>query len=259
MLFYTESGPAGAPVIVFLHGGGVSGWSWLPEVKRLPDYHCVVPDLPGHGRSPANDPIKISATAEEVAKFIKSMVPTGRVHVVGLSMGGQIALQLLSTHSELVDRMIISGTNTSPNDSIRLLSPLLKLIMILYSPLKNTNFMIHANMKQYKIPHEYENEFRDDTKLITPDMYTQIAVESMTYPLPSLVDASGLLVACGEKEPELIKKSARMIRLKYPGVPCVLAPEAGHNWSMEKPDLFTALIRSWVEHAPLPEELHQLA
>jgi hypothetical protein len=154
--------------------------------------------------------------------------------------------------------MIVSGTNTSPSDSIRLLSPLLKLMMILYNPLQNTNFMIHANMKQYKIPSEYETEFRDDTKLITPDLYTQIVVESMTYSLPSLVDASGLIVACGKKEPELIKNSARMIRGRHPDVPCVVAPEAGHNWSMEKPDLFTALIRSWMEHASLPEELHQL-
>jgi pimeloyl-ACP methyl ester carboxylesterase len=132
-------------------------------------------------------------------------------------------------------------------------------MMILYGPLQNTNFMIHANMKQYKIPPEYEADFRDDTKLITPDLYTQIAVESMIYPLPSLVDASGLLVACGEKEPELIKKSARMICGKHPSVPCVVAPEAGHNWSMEKPDLFTALIRSWVEQTSLPGELHKLA
>ena len=258
MLYYTESGPENAPVIVFLPGGGVSGWAWLPQIKRLPDYHCIVPDLPGHGRSPANGPITISTAAEEAAKLIKRNVPKGRAHIVGLSMGGQVALQLLSTHSELIDRMIISGTNTSPNGNIRILAPLLKLMIILYGPFKNIDYMIHANMKQHKVPPEYEADFRRDTRLITPDFYTQIAVESMTYALPSLADASGLLVACGEKEPELIKKSARMIRRVYPGVPCVVAPDAGHNWSMEKPDLFTALIRSWVEHTPLPGELHQL-
>ncbi|MFA5869876.1 MAG: hypothetical protein WC941_09285 [Candidatus Bathyarchaeia archaeon] len=59
------------------------------------------------------------------------------------------------------------------------------------------------------------------------------------------------------KEPELIK-SERMIRVEHPGVPCVVAPGTGHNWGMETPDPFTTMIRAWVEHAPLPVELHQL-
>jgi hypothetical protein len=74
--------------------------------------------------------------------------------------------------------------------------------MILYSPIQNTGYMIHANMKQFKIPPEYEADYRSDTRLFTPDLSTQIMVESMTYPLPPLVDVSGLLVAYGEKEVE---------------------------------------------------------
>jgi pimeloyl-ACP methyl ester carboxylesterase len=258
LLYYAESGPTNAHAIVFLHGGGISSWSWLPQVNRLPEYHCIVPDLPGAGNSPTNDPIRISTAAEEVAELIKSRVPSGRAHIVGLSMGAQTALQLLSTHPELVDRTICSGTNVSPNNGLRLLSPLLKLIMILYSPLQNTDYMIRANMKQFGIPPEYEADYRNDIRLLTPSLSTQIMVESMTYSLPTLVDVSGLLVAYGEREVEQIKKSARMIRDKYPGVPCIVAPGVFHIWNMEKPELFTALIRSWIEHTPLPVELLQL-
>ena len=45
-LFVRESGPVGAPSIVFLHGGRLSGWSWEPVVERIQGYHCLVPDLP---------------------------------------------------------------------------------------------------------------------------------------------------------------------------------------------------------------------
>lgn len=173
MLYYMDSGPSDAPIIVFLPGGGMSSWSWLPQVKRLSGYRCIVPDLPGHGRSPANGPISISTAAEEVAELIKDRVPADRAHIVGLSMGGQTALQLLSTHPELVDRVIVSGTNTSPSGHIRLLAPLLKLTMILYGPLQNTDYMVHANMKQVSIPPEFEADFRGDTRLMTPDFYTQ--------------------------------------------------------------------------------------
>jgi pimeloyl-ACP methyl ester carboxylesterase len=259
MLYCTESGPINAPTIVFLHGGGVSGWSWKPEISRLPDYHCIVPDLPGHGKSPTKDPIKIATAAEEVAELIKSKAPSGRTHVVGLSLGGQVALQLLSTYPELVDRVVVSCTNTSPSNSIRILSPLLKLIMVLYGPLQNTGYLIHANMKQNCVPPEYEAEFREDTRLITPDIFTQMIVESMTFPLPLLEVISGLLVVCGEKEPELVRKSARMIRSEYSSVPCFVVLGVGHNWGMEKPGLFADMIRSWVERFPLPEELIRLS
>jgi len=152
--------------------------------NKLPDYHCIFRDLPGARKSPTNDPIRIGTAAEEVAELIKSKVPSGWAHIVGLSMGAQTALQLLSTHPELVDRIIVSGANVSPNNGIRLLSPLLKLTMILYSPIQNTGYMIHANMKQFKIPPEYEADYRSDMRLLTPSLSVQIMVESMTYPLP---------------------------------------------------------------------------
>jgi len=57
-------------------------------------------------------------------------------------------------------------------------------MMVLYGPLQNTDYMIHANMKQYKIPPEYEADLRSDTRLLTPDLYTQVVVESMNYSLP---------------------------------------------------------------------------
>ncbi len=48
-LFVRESGPVGAPTIVFLHGGYTSGWSWEPVVERMQQYRCLVPDLPHLG------------------------------------------------------------------------------------------------------------------------------------------------------------------------------------------------------------------
>ena len=50
-LFVRESGPVGAPTIVFLHGAYTSGWSWEPVVERMQHYRCLVPDLPHYGKS----------------------------------------------------------------------------------------------------------------------------------------------------------------------------------------------------------------
>jgi pimeloyl-ACP methyl ester carboxylesterase len=215
-------------------------------------------DLPSHGESPADGAFSIGEAAEAVADLIEKVSPGRRVHLVGLSLGGQTALKLLSVHPELLERVIVSGTNISPSGGIRLMAPLLRFIMLLYGPIQNTSFMVHANMDQLKIPKQYEEEFRADTRRISVDLYVQIIVESMTFPLPHILNTSGLLVACGENEPDLIGKSARMIRGEHPEATCVVAPGVGHNWGMEKPELFSEMIRNWVERRALPAELQPL-
>jgi len=50
-LYVREAGPAGAPTIIFLHGGGLSSAMWQPQLERLHYYHCLAPDLPEQGKS----------------------------------------------------------------------------------------------------------------------------------------------------------------------------------------------------------------
>src|SRR5579864_2612613 len=67
-----EYGPTSAPTICFLHGGGVSGWMWNPQVEALQNtYHCLVPDLPEHGQSAATKPFSIVDAARRIAELIR--------------------------------------------------------------------------------------------------------------------------------------------------------------------------------------------
>ena len=71
-LFVRESGPVGAPAIVFLHGGEFSGRSWQPVVERMQRYHCLVPDLPQHGKSFQQGPFEM---AEPPMRWQNSSAP----------------------------------------------------------------------------------------------------------------------------------------------------------------------------------------
>ena len=108
-LYVRESGPANAPTVVFLHGGGVSGWMWRPQVERLADYHCLVPDLPEHGRSSHVKPLTMPGCAEALISLIRERAHGGRAHVVGLSLGAQILVYLLATTPEVIDRAVVSS------------------------------------------------------------------------------------------------------------------------------------------------------
>src|SRR5918994_1458240 len=72
-VFYRESPePPDAPVMMHLHGFGLSGRYLLPTAERLADeFHTLVPDLPGFGRSAkAADLRDVPDLAHAAARFL---------------------------------------------------------------------------------------------------------------------------------------------------------------------------------------------
>lgn len=93
MSLYVETLGRG-PDVVLLHGWGMNGAVWRPVVERLAEYFCLhLVDLPGHGRSPMSEPADLEAWAE----VLDCAFPLP-VHVVGWSLGGELAMQWALSH-----------------------------------------------------------------------------------------------------------------------------------------------------------------
>lgn len=99
---------SGDQEVVFLHGLCGSAHWWhrnVPVVAK--HYRVLLPELVGFGRSPAADRLPSPAeSASLLARWIESM-GLGRVHLIGHSMGGQIAIHLAALHPELLDRLVL--------------------------------------------------------------------------------------------------------------------------------------------------------
>src|SRR2546425_8150775 len=111
-IYVHQAGPADATSIVFLHGLGLSGAMWQPQFQRLPDYRCLAPDLPEHGNSADLGPFTLKDAGRQVADLIRTYTPHGRAHVVGLSLGGAVAIRMLLDVPEVIDHVMISGAMT---------------------------------------------------------------------------------------------------------------------------------------------------
>src|SRR5947209_8702658 len=98
-LYVKETGKANAPSIIFLHGGGASGWTWDEQVAQLSDFRCLVVDLPEHGKSIGVEPFTFDSAAAQIVEIIRAH--GGKAHVVGLSLGAQTIVTLLSIAPEL--------------------------------------------------------------------------------------------------------------------------------------------------------------
>ncbi|ARW07822.1 alpha/beta fold hydrolase [Bacillus atrophaeus] len=65
-----EYGDKSASLMVFIHGGGVSGWMREKQISHFQSFHCVVSDLPGHGENNDSIAFSISGSAEQITLYI---------------------------------------------------------------------------------------------------------------------------------------------------------------------------------------------
>ena len=63
-------------------------------MDALPEFQCLAPDLPGHGRSAGITWASRRDAADRIIEVIEAL-PGRRAHVVGLSLGGSVALEIL--------------------------------------------------------------------------------------------------------------------------------------------------------------------
>ena len=110
---YMAAGRVSAPAIVFVHGTRLTRTSWTAQVEALCDsYRVVAMDLPGHGAL-ADRPFTLASAADQLARVIETAAG-GRAVVVGLSLGGYVAMALASQRPELVRGLVLSGASRDP-------------------------------------------------------------------------------------------------------------------------------------------------
>ena len=97
---------SGKPSLALLHGWGLNGAVWNSVREPLAEHFTLqIVDLPGHGYS-RNVPLTtLDATADLLAHALPN--PT---HLLGWSMGGQIALTYARRHPASVEKLVLVAT-----------------------------------------------------------------------------------------------------------------------------------------------------
>jgi pimeloyl-ACP methyl ester carboxylesterase len=105
-LYYEVRG-AGQPLIL-LHGGVVGIAMFGPNLQGLSrDRKLIAVELQGHGRTADIDrPLRYEAMADDVAALVRHL-EVGRADVMGLSLGGGVALQVAIRHPDLLRKLVV--------------------------------------------------------------------------------------------------------------------------------------------------------
>lgn len=110
-LYYEWHGAEYLPPVVFIRGTGADSSRWLPQVADYQKkYRCLILDNRGSGKSSAPPgPYTVKMMCEDVRNLL-NLLEVERGHVVGLSLGGAIAMQLALDHPERVVTLQLHGT-----------------------------------------------------------------------------------------------------------------------------------------------------
>jgi 3-oxoadipate enol-lactonase len=102
------------PTVLMLHGIGGGHLSFAPQVETLASsgYRAVAWDMPGYGRSAPIEPYNFKGLAQSCIALIEAL-RCGDVVLVGHSMGGMVAQEVMARRPELVSKLVLCGTSPS--------------------------------------------------------------------------------------------------------------------------------------------------
>ena len=109
-----EYGEENSEVIMLLHGGGLSWWNYRDEANLLKEnYHVVLPVLDGHADS--DTPFTtIENNAKELISYIDENFDGTILAICGLSLGGQVLVEMLSQRSNICKLAVIESALVVP-------------------------------------------------------------------------------------------------------------------------------------------------
>lgn len=247
-MYFEERGDGTAPAIVFIHGGGMGGWLWKKQLEYFSGYHCLVPDLPEHGKSAGEGHFSIRESACRIAELIEKHASTGRADVVGHSLGAKVLMELLGKRPELVKHAVVASALYRP-------VPLMKLThrMFVYrltADMMKSPWLISRTVKRFGFPdRDLEAECAVDFRGQTAEFLYRVYDEFFR----SIVLPDGLagadvptLAVAGEKEFKAMKASVDDIVHAMPNAKGLIIKNGLHTypWAMHRE--FNRIVEEWI-------------
>ena len=243
---YREFGLGQKETILLLHGGGLSWWNYLEAAKLLQtDFHIILPILDGHAGS--DRPFTtIDENASEIISFIDAQFGTSVLMIGGLSLGGQILLEMLSQRRDLCSYALVESASVFPSKlTNNLISPAFGGS---YGLIKNRGFAKMQFNALHINPTLFEDYYRDTCQIRKEDLISFMkATTSYTLKDSLRSVSSEVHVYYGSRETGLIKHSAEMIGKKLPGF--ILHPLTGFyhgDFSLNHADAYADAVRQIV-------------
>lgn len=222
------------PALILVHGAGRAGRVWRRPARRLERaYRVLAPDLPGFAAGSGRRPEEtftvdgaaaaLLALAREARDGREGRENQGRpVHVVGLSLGGLVALHAAAAQPGAFTSLLVTGAPVAPGrrqaDTIR---------------------------RYRRVPDGLARAFSDAVSWRA--VVDQLARADLRPELPDVRVPT--LVVHGARDRSGLQ-DARLLAVGVPGARWLLLPHLGHAWPVTAPGVLLAVLAGF--HPAVP-------
>lgn len=243
-----EYGSENKDTVLLLHGGGLSWWNYLDEIELLKDkFRVVIPILDGHNES-SDDFTSIEDNADRIIKYIDDNFG-GRVKLIGgLSLGGQILLEILSKRNAVCEYAVIESALALPMTATH------KMVgagINMSYGLIGKKWFSKLQFKSLHIKAELFERYYNDTKTISKENYIAFLKANSDYKAKKSLSKcrAKVLVVVGGREISVMKRSARIISELIPDSELDILKGYYHgDLSINHADEYTAKIIGLIGH-----------
>lgn len=254
-LSYRIDGDRG-PLLLLLHGLGSCAADWVLQVGALRGhFRCLTVDLPGHGDSPmpAGWPT-LRDMANDVAGLLLELAE-GPAHLVGLSLGGGVALVLALERPELVRSLTVVNASASLSGGWqRIPSSIVRLALLLGGPMD----WLGAWVARGLFPAAHQSQLRELTRQRIAGnsrlSYLKSAVAILRFDLRNRVSqiATPTLVVAGDRDRTVLLKAKRALAAAIPEARLHIVEGSGHATPLDAAERFNAILLDFLHQLGQP-------
>jgi 3-oxoadipate enol-lactonase len=240
---YWTVGRVEAPTVVLLHGATLDHRAWIPQIDALQDrFHVVVPDLRGHGVSTGQ--FDFGAAVDDALALLDEL-PVERVVLVGLSLGGNIAQELIRREPDRVGGLVAADTTCNSAARHSLAASAGVAALRLHAMIAGNGFARQSaraiatspQAQRYALEVNAHRSNQDTVQILASLLSSAARPEpGCRLPVPALL-VHGAQDRVGDIAAEMQAWSQREPLARY-----AVIPDAGHLSNLDNPAAFTAAI-----------------
>lgn len=255
-IFYLDNNSSGDSLVLLLHGLGVNGSSWQFQIPALIEsgYSPLAPDIPGFGKSqPVRGTLSIAKIAADMAEFMGHF-SKNPFAVVGISMGGVIALQLALDFPKLVGRLVLVNTfahlrlytwQTFPYFALRAF-----LVYTLGLPRQSRTVARRIFPRPEQEP--FRQSFMEQINQADPRGYRAMMRCLATFDARKRLEVINCptLIVTGAQDTTVAPENQIELAKGIHHAEHIIIPHAGHAVTIEKPDQINELLVGFLTQRP---------
>jgi len=226
-LNYVEFGKENREVIILLHGGGLSWWNYREAAMLLNGYHVILPILDGHAESDENFS-SIEDNASRIIDFVDGRFGGKVLMIGGLSLGGQILLEVLSQRNSICQYALIESALVVPS---KMIYSLIKPAFGSCYGLIRRRWFSKLQFRSLRIkPELFDDYFKDSCGISKENLIAFMQANALYSLRDSFAGCTAkVYVFVGEMENNAMHKSAEVIHEKLRGSYLQVLPKMYHG------------------------------